>query len=81
MAGVASQTQLERNNIRLKAQYKQVEMENVQLREGKLANREDLERARAVLDDVLNLAELPQELFESLSQVSYILLEMKRRLA
>ncbi|KAJ4218092.1 hypothetical protein NW759_008687 [Fusarium solani] len=80
VAGSVSQTQLERNHMRLKSQYKQVEKENAKLREDKYANRGDLERAEAVLEEVLGSADLSQDAFDNLSQVSDILMEMKRRL-
>ncbi|KAL2672232.1 hypothetical protein Neosp_012933 [[Neocosmospora] mangrovei] len=40
----------------------------------------DLERAEAVLEEVLGSADLSQDAFDNLSQVSDILMEMKRRL-
>ncbi|EEU36106.1 uncharacterized protein NECHADRAFT_87178 [Fusarium vanettenii 77-13-4] len=80
VAGSTSQTQLERNHMRLKSQYKQVEKENAKLREDKYASRGDLERAEAVLEEVLGSADLSQDAFDNLSQVSDILMEMKRRL-
>lgn len=66
--------------MRLKSQYKQVEKENAKLREDKYANRGDLERAEAVLEEVLGSVDLSQDAFDNLSQVSEILMEMKRRL-
>lgn len=66
--------------MRLKGQYKQVERENARLREDKYANRGDLERGEAVLEEVLGSADLSQDVFDNLSQVSEILMEMKRRL-
>ncbi|RTE84035.1 hypothetical protein BHE90_001415 [Fusarium euwallaceae] len=80
VTGSASQTQLERNHMRLKSQYKQVENENAKLREDKYANRGDLERAEAVLEEVLGSTDLSQDTFDNLSQVSEILMAMKRRL-
>ncbi|KAF4470798.1 hypothetical protein FALBO_2294 [Fusarium albosuccineum] len=80
VTGGASQTQLERHLVRLKAQYKHVETENKQLRDDKSANRQDLEGAEELLESVLRSAELSQEAFEKLGQASDILLGMKRRL-
>jgi hypothetical protein len=62
--------QLERSHLRLRTRCEHLEKENAQMREG-------LNRAEAVLEDVLNSAELSQGISESLNKLADILLAMK----
>ncbi|KAI1875803.1 uncharacterized protein JN550_002089 [Neoarthrinium moseri] len=71
---------IQRNYDRLKTRSVQTEKLNADFREANRANRTDIDRVDTILEDVLTIEELPDLIFERISQVSDILSVIKGRL-
>ncbi|KAI1848166.1 hypothetical protein JX266_005879 [Neoarthrinium moseri] len=71
---------IQRNYDRLKTRSLQTEKLNAEFREANRANRTDIDRVDTLLEDVLTFEELPDLIFERISQVSDILSAIKGRL-
>lgn len=70
---------MRRNYDRMKVQNSRMEGENAEFRAANSQNRTDLSRVETVLEEVLGL-DLPEGIYESLSQVSELLSLVKGRL-
>jgi hypothetical protein len=68
-----SSNQIQRNNDRLRARNQRAEAEIVELREANRAGREDMGRADAILEELMDSHDVPAGLYESLTKLSKLL--------
>ncbi|RFU24657.1 hypothetical protein B7463_g11680, partial [Scytalidium lignicola] len=76
----SDQTQLRQNYQRLQLRNSRTETENTQLLEARLSNRTEIGRANSILDEIFAMENVPNEIYERLTQVSNILDSINERL-